>query len=95
MKTRDYMITRSLEDYPASYEEYVEKQAFKLLDNPLPVVSQNKTRVAGADLYYRLQKIETPFGPAVIFTYMDGEYANELRTSLMDGTMYATVLAFF
>lgn len=92
---KDYTVTRSQMRYPASFSEYIEEQAQAIMENPLPVIVQNRVRLSNQDMYYRLEKIDAAFGPAVVYTYMDGSYANELRTSLMDGTMYATVLAFF
>ncbi|MBP3853790.1 MAG: HAMP domain-containing histidine kinase, partial [Erysipelotrichaceae bacterium] len=45
--------------------------------------------------YYRMQYIELEDGPTVLASFMDDDYAIELRSSLVDSTFDLTILAFF
>lgn len=45
--------------------------------------------------YYRLERVDTNGSPTIVVSFMNDTYAGEMRSSLMDSTIYITVLVFF
>lgn len=45
--------------------------------------------------YYRLQKVASPDGYMILATYMDSSYASRFRDTLINSTVYVTVVVFF
>ena len=72
-----------------------------LIDKVDDLVHSNKTTAEekvmfeGKWYYYRLQKCHRQDRTIVVSSYMDDTYATEFRDSLVDSTVYVTVLAFF
>lgn len=58
-------------------------------------VTQGINTFRGEVFYYRLEQTDYNRRPAVVVSYMDDTYAINLRSTLMDSTIYITVLAFF
>ena len=58
-------------------------------------VMEEKIQFNGKWYYYRLEKCERADRTIIVTSYMDDTYANEFRDSLVDSTVYVTVLAFF
>lgn len=92
---KNYLVTRSELDYPVSVENYMSAQAESMLDHPEEYTIENTMRLDGTVYYFRMVRMNTRVGPSVVYSYMDSTYANELRTSLLDSTIYVTILAFF
>lgn len=59
------------------------------------IVRQSVTDYQGGRFYYRLERVDYEGTPTVIVSFMNDAYADELRSSLMDSTIYITVLVFF
>lgn len=89
------IVTESDREYPLNFRTFIIDQAELLLMSPTQTLRQNRVTIDGTQIYYRLLKIHARTGDVVVFSYMDGSYANELRATLLDSTIYVTVLAFF
>lgn len=70
-------------------------QAREMLLLPGSQVRQASVNWNGHTMYYRMQKTDYKGSPSVVVTFMNDTYAESLRTSLMDSTIYVTVLALF
>lgn len=57
-------------------------------------VAESTHRVGDTLYYYRMQLVKANNTPAVLVSYMSDTYATRIRTSLIDSTVYVTVLAF-
>lgn len=68
-------------------------EAEQLLAAPMQS-KQGMTRFGSKIYYYRMEKASFEGHSAVVITYMDDSYAIRLRTSLLDSTIYITLLAF-
>lgn len=58
-------------------------------------IRQSVTTFHGSRYYYRLELVYGPTTQSVVVSFMNDTYAQELRSSLMDSTVYITLLVFF
>lgn len=77
------------------FQEQMVLMATHMLEDPSLQKVEKQENFKGMEVYYRLDRIDTEHGSAVLFTYMDGSYAAQLRSALVDSTVYVTLLAFF
>lgn len=71
----------------------VKEEAAKLLDSPKK--AKEATWQGPNHLYYyRLEKVSVDHNPMVLLSFMSDNYANKFRNSLVDSTVYVTVLVF-
>ena len=88
---KDLMHTQDRMD---SFYSIMIKKADQLSRSKDDVIEE-KVQYKGKWYYYRLQKCERDNRTIIVSSYMDDTYANEFRDSLVDSTVYVTVLAFF
>ncbi len=87
------IISAPSESRPPAFIERVVHEARELLMDNIP--SLETTLVDNGKLYYCLfTKASSPEGPNMVVSFMDDSYAQEIRTTLMDSTVYVTVLVF-
>lgn len=84
-------LTRTQEEF----QEQMIVMAGNMLQDPSLQRVEKQETFKGMEVYYRLDRVQTDNGAAVLFTYMDGSYASQLRSALVDSTVYVTLLAFF
>ena len=78
-----------------AFQEQMVLMATHMLEDSSVQRVEKQENFRGMEVYYRLDRIDTENGSAVLFTYMDGSYAGQLRSALVDSTVYVTLLAFF
>lgn len=78
-----------------AFQEQMVLMATHMLEDSSVQRVEKQENFRGTEVYYRLDRIDTENGSAVLFTYMDGSYAGQLRSALVDSTVYVTLLAFF
>lgn len=77
------------------FQEQMLLMATSMLKDPSIQRVEKQENFKGMEVYYRLDRIDTKNGSAILYTYMDGSYASQLRSALVDSTVYVTLLAFF
>jgi two-component system sensor histidine kinase CssS len=77
------------------FEAYLSEKAAGLLADSAQRQLEGKIDFHGMTMYYRIEKVVSGKQATAVFSYMDNKYADSLRNSLMDSTIYITVLAFF
>lgn len=77
-----------------SFLPYMEAQAASMLNSPDAAIEQGTEVIDGHTMYYHMEKTQYNGIDSVVFSCMDDNYANTIRTMLMDSTVYITVLAF-
>lgn len=75
-------------------EQYLAQEAGKLIMAPANV-QEGTFRAPKQMYYYRLQKVADKSGYEVLITYMDSSYATKFRDTLINSTVYVTVVVFF
>lgn len=87
------IISTPSEGRPQAFVERVVHEARELLMDNIP--SLETTIVDNGKLYYCLfTKAISHDKPGMVVSFMDDSYAQEIRTTLMDSTVYVTVLVF-
>lgn len=89
------MISKGETSYDPAFQSYLDEMAASMLLSPNGTVITNVITFDGSPMYYRLEKAETPTGTVIVYSYMDSAYAQEMRSTLLNSTIYVTVLAFF
>lgn len=96
--SRSIIISDGAGKISPELETFISDQAKALLAQPSfalePMVEGTKSE-DGEKIYYRLRRVNTPEGSVVIFSYMDSSYEGGMRRTILDSTIYVTVLAFF
>ncbi|MCF0258868.1 MAG: HAMP domain-containing histidine kinase [Erysipelotrichaceae bacterium] len=84
------------------FQKYLTQRAEAMLADHsgrsgIQMVEQDAVTFNKQQFYYRMVKVQDKSSgkDLVVFTYMNDRYALHLRTTLMDTTVYVTVLAFF
>lgn len=91
----DYLIYKGQTSYSPAFKDFLVEKAGELMRDPLGTVIQGYVDFDEKTEYYRLEKVRTPEGSQIVYSYMDSTYGDDLRTTLLDSTIYVTVLAFF
>lgn len=91
----DYLIYKGQTSYSPAFKDFLVEKAGELMQDPLGTVIQGYVDFDEKTEYYRLEKVRTPEGSQIVYSYMDSTYGDDLRTTLLDSTIYVTVLAFF
>lgn len=73
-------------------DEAAPAQTPKPASNP---VKEGYTNFQNMRYYYRIERVDYLGNPTVVVSFMNNTYAQEIRASLMDSTIYITVLVFF
>lgn len=75
------------------FGEELDRQAKAMLESDETVHETTET-FHGKMYYCRFERASYRDHPSIVVSYMDDTYAQEIRTSLMDSTVYVTVLVF-
>lgn len=87
------ILSKPPEERPEQFIERLEYEAHELLIDQVP--TWETTILENGKLYYcRFALTESQGKPCMVVSYMDDSYAQEIRTTLMDSTVYVTILVF-
>lgn len=87
------MLSKPPESRPELLVGHLEHEAQELLIDQVP--TWETSVVDDGKLYYcRFALIKNQDRPCMVVSFMDDSYAQEIRTTLMDSTVYVTVLVF-
>ena len=104
----DSILTNCLieDGEPTFFIEAKQKGNFNIFQNDLIEKSkelkrmpqkslEGKKQIENRTYYYRLEKCKYQNKEIIVASFMDDSYANNVRDSLVDSTVYVTVFAFF
>lgn len=90
------MFSAPTSEASEDFQDYLYQQAMALGKLPNATVEKRYVDYKGTPMYYVIQQVRGEDGKtSFVFSYMGNQYADELRTTLMDSTIYVIGLAFF
>lgn len=91
---RDGQVVGELPEEEPGLTAFLQKEAEKL-DTSVGDVQEGSFAGHKQTFYYRLQRVVTNSGQTVLVTFMDSTYALKFRDTLINSTVYVTVVVFF
>lgn len=89
------VISQGRTSYNPAFEACIEDLSKPLLQSPHPESIEGSVEFDGEQMYYLITKVPTLEGDVIVYSYMDNTYGQDVRRTLLDSTIYVTILAFF